>query len=141
MKPGEKGVALARASGDAGRLDSRSCDAVTARPSTAGTICMSADSSAGMIAGTMTAGTREYRMRSLTASSATSLGYPRGVSRVGGFSAPAGCGPEACACGADSMLPILPKLSRELGDRSAVLLSAPRSLLAETRKLLLAMVL
>ena len=55
-------------------------EAATALPSTVGTICMSAASSAGTIAGTITAGTSEKRMRSLTASSASRRGAMRGVS-------------------------------------------------------------
>jgi hypothetical protein len=48
--------------------------ASTACASTAGTICSSAASSAGVIAGRITAGTSEYRIRSLIASCATTLG-------------------------------------------------------------------
>ena len=53
----------------------------TARPKTAGTICISALSSAGTIAGTMTAGMSEKRIRSLMASSPISFGATLGVSR------------------------------------------------------------
>ena len=68
----------------------------TARPKTAGTICISALSSAGTIAGTMTAGMREKRIRSLMASSPMSFGATLGVSRPPGPTARVN-GPERSA--------------------------------------------